>query len=365
MGDEVASRRGGGASGAVASSETESVGSSPFGASTAASVDRGRALPDFLIVGAMKSGTTSLYSVLSEHPDVFMPPLEVGFFDIDDVRQHPDFFKKRRQKWHFHPYARRQEQLQHWYEGLFEEAAPGQVLGERSTTYMVSGVAPDRIRDTVPDVRLIFMLRDPVRRAYSNYWHLLRSGEATGSFERSLRYRPAVLFERGLYREQIERYLRVFPSEQMMFLVFEEFIEDPAAGAAEVCRFLGVDPGRLPEREEERHENRGRYPWSARLQYAVNSLFFHGLLDGHRYLDSHLPSLRFDALGYGLAEKWGIRAVSTAFKVVSRLNCSKRKRPRMNPETVEMLKYLYEDRNAGLSELVGRDLSAWWPVTRV
>lgn len=322
-------------------------------------------LPDFLIVGAMKSGTTSLYSMLSRHPDVFMPPLEVGFFDIDDVRQHPDFFKRRRDRWHFHPYSRRQEELRAWYENLFEGAEPGQVTGERSTTYMVSSVAPERIRRTVPNARLIFMMRDPVKRAYSNYWHLLRSGEATGSFEQTLRYRPSVLFERGLYKEQIERFLRVFPREQLLFLVFEEFVNDPASGIAEVCRFLGVDSGRLPEREEDRHENRGRYPWSPRLQHAVNTLLFHGMLDGHRYVDSHLPALRFDSLGYGAAGTWGIRAVRTAFKVVSRLNCSKRERPQMKPETRELLKYLYEDRNAGLSELVDRDLSAWWPVTRV
>lgn len=322
-------------------------------------------LPDFLVVGAMKSGTTSLYTALRRHPDVFMPDLEVGFFDVDDVRQHPDFFKRRRRRWHYHPWGRRRDELRSWYEGLFEDAGAGQLRGERSTTYMASTVAPARIRELVPGARLIFMMRDPVRRAYSNYWHLLRSGEATGSFERTLRYRPSVLFERGLYREQIERYLEHFPRDQLLFLVFEAFVEDPGEGVAEVCRFLGVDPGRRPEREEERHANRGRYPWSRTLQYAVNASLFHGVLDGHRYLDAHLPALSYEALGYGPVARWGRRAARLAFRATARLNCSRRERPEMNPETREMLKYLYEDRNAGLGELIGRDLGRWWPVTRV
>ena len=133
----------------------------------------------------------------------------------------------------------------------------------------------------------------------------------------------------------------------------------------EVCGFLGVDPARLPERERPRHENRGRYPWSDRLQYLLNLVVFHGMLDGHRYLDSHLPALRYDALGFGSVARWYQESVVFAFKALSRINCSRRRKPEMKPATRELLKYQYEDRNRGLSELIGKDLSRWWPVTRV
>lgn len=322
-------------------------------------------LPDFLIVGAMKSGTTSLYTELRQHPGVFMPPLEVGFFDIDDIRQHPDFFKQHRSRWHFHPFTERRLELVRWYQSLFEGARPGQLKGERSTTYMASDVAPGRIRDLVPEAKLIFMLRDPVKRAYSNYWHLLRSGEATASFEKTLRHRPAVLFDRGLYRSQVRRYLDLFPRDQLLFLVFEEFVRHPKVGLAEVCKFLGADPARFPESVQNRHENRGRYPWSRHVQYGINTVLFHGALDGHRYLGSHLPALQFDVLDYSRIERWVRKVFMLSFKVVSRVNCSKRARPEMNQDTQRMLKYLYEDRNAGLGELIGKDLAEWWPVTQV
>lgn len=322
-------------------------------------------LPDFVVAGAMKSGTTSLYTILRQHPNVYMPPLEVGFFDIDDIKQHPDFFKLRRGQWHYHSFSHDRMRLLAWYRGLFDGAAPGQLKGERSTTYMASEVAPRRMAELLPEVRIIFMLRDPVRRAYSNYWHLLRTGEATASFEKTLRYRHSVLFDRGIYRRQIERYLEFFPRDQILFLVFEEYVEDPLSTLRTVCDFLEIDADRFSETVTDRHENRGRYPWSSRLQYVVNTLLFHGLLDGHRYLDAHLPALRFEALDYGPVARRVFHGLVFFFKVLARLNCSRSSKPAMKTTTRGLLRDLYEDRNSGLSELIGRDLSNWWPDTKV
>lgn len=322
-------------------------------------------LPDFIIAGAMKSGTTSLYSILRKHPDVFMPSLEVGFFDIDDLHQHPDFFRKSGSEWHYHRYSESRQDYIQWYRQLFAESRSTQVIGERSTTYMASQVAPYRIREEVPGARLIFMLRDPVPRAYSNYWHLLRSGEVAGSFENALLYRPTVLFERGLYRPQIDRYLDKFTRDQMLFVLFEEFIENPRACLKTVCEFIGVDSGKLPKMENARHENRGRYPWSRHAQYLINSVLFHGLLNGQRYRDAHLPALKAESLGLSFWERQAEEAVNILFKGLSRLNCSRVRRPEIEPETRDLLKYLYEDRNQGLSSLIDRDLSQWWSTTRV
>lgn len=323
------------------------------------------ALPDFIIAGAMKCGTTSLYHDLKGHPDIFIPPLEIGFFDIDEIRQHPDFFKFRRGRWHAQSFDPQDRELIGWYRGLFRGAEPGQVKGERSVTYIASSLVPRRIRSLQPDAKIIVMLRDPVLRAYSNYWHLLRIGEVSSSFEHSLRYRHNALFERGLYRTQIERYLAAFPREQLLFVLFEDYIEDPQRCLTEVSDFLGVDAEKLLQRDEENWENRGRYPWIKSLQYATNAVLFHGLLDGHRYLDSHLPHLQSKAVGYGPISRAAHSAATFAFKVLSRLNCSRGRRPTINPDTKRLLKYLYESQNEGLSDLIGRDLSAVWPVTKV
>ena len=321
--------------------------------------------PDFLIVGAMKCGTTSLYTQLKNHPEVFMPPLEVGYFDIDDIQQHPDFFKVGKEEWHYHSFNRDRGRLENWYRSLFEAVDGERMIGERSTTYMASSVAPVRIRDAVPGVRLIFMLRDPVPRAYSNYWHLLRSGEATGSFERTLRYRHSVLFNRGLYRDQIERYMSLFDRNQMKFILFERFVREPGEVLEEVCEFLGIDPGGFSEEEQLEHRNPGRYPWSLALQCVINGVLFHGVLNGHRYLGTHLPALTYEALRYGPLRRASHEAVVFVLKALSRVNCSRGTKPEMKAATRRMLTDLYEDRNRGLSKLIGKDLSEWWTFTDV
>lgn len=129
-------------------------------------------LPDFIIAGAMKAGTTSLHHILKHHKHVFLPEDEIFFFDLDDIQQHPDFFMDARGKWIFHDYERHYQDYLEWYSSFFESADDGQVIGDDSTTYMASRKAPQRIARLLPDVKLIFMLRDPVVRAYSHYWHL-------------------------------------------------------------------------------------------------------------------------------------------------------------------------------------------------
>ena len=112
----------------------------------AASVPSAALLPNFVVIGAMRSGSTSLYKYLQAHPDVFMPRKEIHFFDV---------------KW---------DRGIAWYHTRFEGYAGQTAIGEATPTYLADPVALDRMAATIPDARLVAVLRDPIDRAYSHYW---------------------------------------------------------------------------------------------------------------------------------------------------------------------------------------------------
>jgi hypothetical protein len=189
-------------------------------------------LPDFLIVGAMKSGTCSLRDSLRMHPDIHMYPREVHFFNRDEN------------------YARGLE----WYSqcvtaGLAGQPAAKTLIGEKTPAYCCIPGCAERIRSAMPDARLIWILRNPVRRAYSHYLHRRRTGYELLSLRAALAREPARVrasgpavgyVERGKYVVQIEAYLRWFPLSQMHFLLFERFIADPATELGRITDFLGL-----------------------------------------------------------------------------------------------------------------------------
>jgi len=212
--------------------------------------------PDFIIIGAAKAGTTTLHEMLRLHPDLFMTtPKEPEFFARDD-------------RYTAGPGA---------YAALFGDARPGQKRGEASTLYSLTQLFPrtvGRMRAHAPDVRLIYILREPVGRAYSyyaqiakNYQKATRDWTVHRSFEecvfpedhpgRSPRERMFAPFDGHLpddpetfvggsrYLRQIEAYQEHFPREQMLFLNFEAFMADRRAGLARVLRFLELDPDRI------------------------------------------------------------------------------------------------------------------------
>jgi sulfotransferase family protein len=194
-------------------------------------------LPDFLIGGAPRSGTTWLYSLLDRHPDVYMAkPVtpEPKFFLVDSVY----------------------EKGLPFYSGTwFVGAGSAQLAGEKSTNYLESGVAAGRIAQAIPGVKLVFILRDPVDRAYSNYLWSRMNGIEHEDFAAALALederqvtlperwrfaRPFSYFSRGLYADLLEPYLRLFPRRQLLVLRYEDIVSAPEALAARLQRFLGV-----------------------------------------------------------------------------------------------------------------------------
>jgi hypothetical protein len=198
-------------------------------------------LPSFIIGGAPRSGTTWLARALDNHPDVWMAkPLrpEPKFFLVDEL------------------YANGIE----WYaKQWFADAPSGAVVGEKSTNYLESATSAARISSDLPDVKLVFVLREPVARAWSNYRWSVMNGMETEDLETALRLeperertvpdelryaRPHAYFSRGCYAALLSAYLERFDRAQIHCLRFEDLVAHPVATVSAVHRFLGVEPRR-------------------------------------------------------------------------------------------------------------------------
>lgn len=201
----------------------------------------------FFIVGAQRSGTTYLYQHLAQHPEIEM---------AQPVRPEPKFF------FYDHLYT---QGLEFYYATFFAEHGDGWLWGEKSTTYIESAKVPERIVQTFPDAKIVMCLRDPVKRAISNYWFSFNNGLETLPLEEAIYQEdqrrndydpqrvsasPFAYVQRGHYINYIETYLRYIPREQIKILIYEQLHQDPAV-LQDLMTFLGVAPQAVPVTEEE------------------------------------------------------------------------------------------------------------------
>jgi len=186
---------------------------------------------DFLIIGAQKSGTTSLREFLSSIPEkIYMLKNEQHFWNRDS--QYKDGYGIAS------------------YEELFRESNMAQLRGEKSPSYLPSFEAPARISLHYPEVKLIAILRNPIERAYSAYWHGRRMGAINSSFSflDSIRdYKKnhgkpyGDLISPGLYSQHLERYYEFFSKSQLLILDFQRLIDEPEPELISVLKFLQID----------------------------------------------------------------------------------------------------------------------------
>jgi len=210
------------------------------------------ALPDFLIAGVPKAGTTALHAALVRHPKLFLSRVKEPKFFLSDgpppARGGPGDLQT------YQEHVWRQVD----YEALFDPAPPGSRRGEATPFYLYDLAAHDRIKSLIPGVRLIILLRDPVDRAHSNWTHLWNAGlEPEAGFLAACRAEPERIaagwadfwhyIRQGLYGRQIEHLFQVFPREQVLLLRYRELKDSPAATLDRVCSFLGVGTGVLTE----------------------------------------------------------------------------------------------------------------------
>jgi len=294
-------------------------------------------LPNALIIGAQKSATTWLQKRLAEHPDVFMVPGEVHFFDNE----------------------RHYGMGVPWYAARFSDAREQAVRCEKSGAYLwttcegAEGEPLDKVQrmhNLLPEAKLLITLRDPVERAISAWNHNSRSGAIPPTYKinemLSTRYAPVMnqygVLTRGLYCTQISHYLELYRRDQLCILFYETDVkQSPDSSLRKVCRFLGIGE-ELPFSQAKRVENRARATtpgvWG-------------------NYLLSGLP--RYGALGL---PRRGWRTLDKL--VFSKLPVPSWPQARPSDAIVGQLYDYYRAENARLAEMLGDIPESWHGPSR-
>lgn len=192
-------------------------------------------LPDFVLIGAQRSGSTALARYLGAHPDIYMAEeKEVRFFT-----QHYD-------------------EGVAWYEARFENAKPNQMKGEATPGYMSRPEAMSRLAATLPRAKLLAVLRNPTDRAWSDYWMKRTRKSETRTFEEIIRSEITSITEgdsnpslrylwNGLYEIHLRNVLSLVGRDRVHIEVFEDMASNPESAYERVCSFLGVDPAFKPD----------------------------------------------------------------------------------------------------------------------
>lgn len=228
---------------------------------------RMRVLPDFLVLGGQRCGSTSLYSIVCGHPQV-----------LSAARKEPHFFDNHHLRGDL--FYRRMFPLQVHMRLLGSLRRHRVVTGEGTTHYLSHPAVPARVASMLEGVRLVAILRDPVERAYSHHQLAVRNGREPLGFEEALEaederlageeerllmdptylgiaYNFQCYRTRGLYLNQLERWWQAFPAEQLLVLRSEDMFADPASVYERMTAFLGLEPD--PRRRSFDVKNRARY----------------------------------------------------------------------------------------------------------
>lgn len=298
-------------------------------------------LPNFLIIGAPKAGTSSLHVYLEQHPDIYMSPVkEPHFFMLNNK---PMNFEGPGDGNRFKLAVHRMDDYQNLFQGVTNEHA----IGESSTTYLLSEQAPERIKKHIPEVKLIVILRNPVEAAYASFLHLLREAdEPFKDFSRALKaeqsrsennWEPLWKYtKRGFYYPQLNRYFNTFSRQQIKVYLFEEFKNNPQAVLNNIFEFLGVDETFSPDMSV-------RYNVSAmpRSQALNEAIFKPGLAKSTFRLICP-PKIR--------------HRITQQIKL---WNYNGFQKPQMSEENEYYLKQLFREDILKLQDLIQKDLTHW------
>lgn len=298
-------------------------------------------LPDFLVIGAPRSGTTYLCAQLRQHPEIFLARMgEV--YATGDV--------------HFFDVCRAEGQAHHangidWYAGLFSEAGDGQRVGEKTADYLADPKAPALIRRYLGgETRLVAVLRNPVERAYSHYWHEranLPAGMGFGEAIRAADLGQIKLLDSGFYHRNLARYLDHFNFGQIHVMIADDLFAEPRRMLEGLFAFLGVSPD-VPIEGLDRVVN---------ANVTSGGIYRLSLFAGA--LKRHAPWL-FEAArslpGLGLLKE----RVARARGLQGAEGGKRQSYPPMAEEDREYLRDLYREDVEALGRLLDRDLAGLW-----
>ena len=289
-------------------------------------------LPNFIVIGAAKAGTTALYWYLAEHPAVFMSEVkETNFFayGVDGqgrlIYGDPDVHK--------FPVRTLAE-----YEALFADAGGAQAVGEASPIYLECPQAPGRILGTLPGVRLVCCLRHPVERAYADYlMYLWRRGRrfepARDLTSEAVWARPdSRWMDVSRYHAQLARYYEIFPRDRIHVFLFDDLKRSTVDAVQGVYRFLAIDPAFVPD---------------------FNTAHNVGGVPSSRALESFLTNRSLRAV----VEPWIPKRAADWVRRIRTSNM--RKAPPLPPELRQELTSRLREDIVRTSGLIGRSLEHW------
>lgn len=287
-------------------------------------------LPDFLIIGAAKSGTSTLTDYFRLHPRLWVSRIkEPEFFALDRV------------------YERGFD----WYRGLFDGASPNQLCCEASTAYTRWPQFPDaagRIAQALPNAKLIYLMRHPVERAYSHYVHRVTKEVYPGqpvrwTFDEHVKTDPMCL-DGSRYMDQIEQYLRYFPKERFLFLFTEELNRNPKALLGKIWRFLEVEEIDIGDEPLVSNETSSQREGKIRAHTTGPLRAIPGLYRVARMLPQSWRDRLYALLQGSPYGKWQRRRHTP---------------PKLSPQSRKRLIEEFREPNERLGKFLGVDLSHW------
>ena len=284
----------------------------------------------------MKSATTSLYTYLKQHPDIFMTSVKEPMF-FNNYNKKNDYIIKGRS-------SNKKTTLKKYY-NLFNTVKNETAIGEASPSYISDKNCPALIRKHLPGVKIIAILRQPVKRAYSNYLHARKSGrEIISNFEEAFNeeeerikknWSPLYYYKsKGLYFEQLNRYYDLITKENIHIVLFEDIIKSPESVSKEIFRFLNVDDSFIPDCRRVINvsgEPKGLFGW------LVMQMRYYNLMPEIEF-SKYLPKIVIKFL----------------------FNAAYSKPKKINNDTVKRLTDLYyKDDILKLEKLITKDLKHW------
>ncbi len=307
-------------------------------------------LPDFIICGAMKCGTSTVHTLLSKHPHIYIPRPEINFFDIDDIFQHTDFYFRGDSHWIWPNIADAPQDYWNWYQKLFDDAPEDCLIGEDSTCYLPSAKASYRISIQPKPIKTIICLRQPTRRAYSQYLHMLRTGRALFNFEDTIKFTPSYVIERSMYLDQVRQFMRHIRRERIFFFILEEFLANKERVIRNLARFLSLNYDDFPEGVLDTHANKATIPRNIELHAFKNRML--RSFGGMQYIDNLPFSVKTKRSSFFARVVNGLHAIVNA----------SRPRPiqKMDPATRRFLDRYFQKELQGLGDIVGIDLDQLW-----
>ena len=297
-------------------------------------------MPNFLVIGAQKSGTKSLYHYLGQHPEIYMSPITVPrFFALEGTS--PDFFRGPGDR----EMSRRTITDIDSYKALFAAVSGEKAVGEASPIYLYLPETAERIRRYVPEAKLIAVLRNPVERAYEAYLTLVRDGRERLGFSEALEaederikgnWHPVWHYRaRGFYHPQLQRYYELFLRDRIRVYLYEDLKAKRVPTMQSIFRFLCVDDAFAPDTGV----------WYDDVPAISRNDAVHRFTDKPNRLKNVVKPL----LSEGLRKRMSSNV----------RNRNLTRPPPMPARTREELAEAYREDVLKLQGLIGRDLSRW------